>query len=242
MIFSKVFKELAFSILDKSKFRGFHLLRDLRFYASQFNLSVETIFDVGANIGQTSRELRRYFPDSSIHAFEPINSTFEILKGNLRDDKKIILNNAAMGAEEKETKIFLQDESLINSLLNEVNLEGSSVASNQTQIIHVLKGDKYFTTKNIDYCFLLKTDTEGYDLDVLKGFEKNLIDKKISFVLSEVTFDYQKVSQTNFYKLNEYLTSHGYELSCFYDLMHKGGFQPNLNYCNCLWSSLAIKK
>ena len=56
MILSKVFKELAFSILDNSKFMGFHLLRDLRFYASQFNLSVETIFDVGANIGQTSRE------------------------------------------------------------------------------------------------------------------------------------------------------------------------------------------
>ena len=54
MILSKVFKELAFSILDKSKFRGFHLLRDLRFYASQFNLPGETTFDVEANIGQTS--------------------------------------------------------------------------------------------------------------------------------------------------------------------------------------------
>jgi FkbM family methyltransferase len=242
MTISNVIKELAFSILDKSKFRGFHLFRDLRFYAAKFNLQVDTIFDVGANIGQTSKELRKYFPNTSIHAFEPINSTFDILKENFRNDKKIILNNAAMGSEEKKIKIFLQNESLTNSLLNEVDLEYSDSVSSQTQIIHVLKGDKYFNTNNIDYCFLLKTDTEGYDLDVLKGFEKNLVDRKISFVLSEVTFDRYKTSQTNFYKVNEYLTSHGYELSCFYDLMHKGGFEPTLNYCNCLWSSSAIKK
>ena len=249
MILSKVFKELAFSILDKSKFRGFHLFRDLRFYASQFNLPVETIFDVGANIGQTSKELRRYFPDSSIHAFEPINSTFEILKENLCEDQKIILNNFALGAEEKEVIISLRDENLINSLLNEINPTNQDVLISdrnyqnyQTQAIKVSQGDKYCSVNNINSAFLLKTDTEGYDLDVLKGFDKKIIEREIFFILVEVTFDNTDLSHTSFARVNEYLASHGYNLSGFYDLIHRGGLLPNLYYCNCLWSSLAIKR
>jgi FkbM family methyltransferase len=241
MILSKAFKDLAFSILDKSKFRGFHLLRDLRFYASQFNLPVDTIFDVGANIGQTSIELRKYFPNSSIHAFEPINSTFEILKGNLAHDRKITLNNVALGSEEKEILVLLGDESCTNSLLSEVNKnDRNSVTHEQSKIqnIKVIKGDEYCKSNDVNLGFLLKTDTEGYDLDVLKGFEKTISDRKIIFILVEVTFDEANPLQTNFYKVNKYLTANGYRLAGFYDLMHCGGFTPNLNFCNCLWTLL----
>jgi FkbM family methyltransferase len=244
MIMSSAIKELAFSILDKSKFRGFHLLKDLRFYASEFNLPVETIFDVGANIGQTSTELRKYFPDASIHAFEPIDSTFEILSKNICNDRKTILNNIALGAEKKEVTIFLQHESLINSLLNEINVETESnpAQNRQTQIIQVLKGDEYCTLNKIESIFLLKTDTEGYDLDVLMGFEQILCDRKISFVLVEVTFDLTDLSHTSFYRINEYMTLHGYKLSGFYEGIYHGGFQPDLNYCNCLWALLPDRK
>ena len=34
------------------------------------------IFDVGANIGQTSARLAALFPDASIHAFEPVAASF----------------------------------------------------------------------------------------------------------------------------------------------------------------------
>jgi FkbM family methyltransferase len=235
MIGSKLFKELAFSILDRSKFRGFHLLRDLRFYASEFNLPVETIFDVGANVGQTSTELRKYFPDASIHAFEPVDSTFELLKENLGHDRNIILNNAALGAKEEQVIILLGDESCTNSLLYEVS---TNEKNKKTQKIKIITGDAYCNTRNITSKFLLKTDTEGYDLNVLKGFEKIILDKKIFFILVEVTFNQDNPLQTNFYKVNEYLTASGYKLSGFYDLMHHGGFSPSLNFCNCLWSLL----
>jgi FkbM family methyltransferase len=233
MILSEIFKNLAFSILDKSKFRGFNLFRDLRFYSSQFNLSIDTVFDVGANIGQTSKEIRRYFPDSSIHAFEPVNLTFESLKENLSQDRKIILNNLALGAEKKEVTITLNEESCINSLLNEAS---TNEKNKQIQTIAVIKGDEYCNLNTISSIFLLKTDTEGYDLDVLKGCESIISSKKVFFILVEVTFNRKNPLQTSFYTVNEYLTSHGYKLSGFYDLMHYGGFKPDLNYCNCLWS------
>lgn len=240
MIISEVFKDLAFSILDKSKQRGYHLFRDLKFYSSQFNWPVENIFDVGANIGQTSRELRKYFPNSMIHAFEPIDSTFDILRANLYQDKKTILNNVALGAEEKEVTILLKSESRINSLLNEIKANAENLITTDKQrhiqTIKVISGDNYCNLNNIESIFLLKTDTEGYDLDVLRGFKKMILDKKILFILVEVTFDHTNLSQTNFSKVNEYLTLHGFRLSGFYDLIHHDGFYPNLSYCNCLFS------
>ena len=246
MTISNTIKELAFSTLDKSKFRGFHLFKDLRFYATEFNLPVETIFDVGANVGQTSKELRKYFPNTSIHAFEPVNSTFNILKKNLYEDPKIILNNFALGAEEKEVIISLRNENLINSLLNEIDpLNQDTLASDRsypTQTIKVSQGDKYCIVNNVNSAFLLKTDTEGYDLDVLKGFEGKILNQEIFFILAEVTFDRTDLSHTSFLNVNEYLISHGYNLSGFYDLIHRDGSSPNLYYCNCLWSSSAIKK
>jgi FkbM family methyltransferase len=243
MTISTTLKDIAFSILDKSKFRGFHLLKDLRFYASQFNLSTETIFDVGANIGQTSIELRKYFSDATIHAFEPIDSTFEILDRNLGNAQKIILNNFALGSEKKELEILVYSESLINSLLNEVNSQDRQISlgkDRQTQIVNIIKGGDYSKINNLESIFLLKTDTEGYDLDVLRGFEAMIIDKKIIFIFAEVTFDEADVSHTSFLKINEYLNSHGYKFSGMYDSIHHGGFLPNLHYCNCLWSSMSI--
>ena len=41
------------------------------------------IFDVGANIGQTVRILREYFPKGEINSFEPNPNAFEILKQNV---------------------------------------------------------------------------------------------------------------------------------------------------------------
>jgi FkbM family methyltransferase len=245
MILSKIFKDTAFSILDKSKFRGFHFLNDLRFYASHFNLSAETIFDVGANIGQTSTDLTRYFTDAAIHAFEPVNSTFEILDKNLGNNKRIILNNFALGSENKELEILLYNESLINSLLNEVDPQNQQISvenNRQTQVVKIVKGDEYSKLNNLGSIFLLKTDTEGYDLDVLRGFEAMIINKKIYFIFAEVTFDEADISHTSFFKINEYLNLHGYKFSGIYDSIHHGGFLPNLHYCNCLWSSVAIQK
>ena len=38
-----------------------------------------TIFDIGANIGQTSLEMLDHFPNATIHCFEPIAEFFKEL-------------------------------------------------------------------------------------------------------------------------------------------------------------------
>jgi len=45
----------------------------------------KTIFDVGANVGQTSKAYRRMFPSVEIWAFEPFQGNFEVLRRALPD-------------------------------------------------------------------------------------------------------------------------------------------------------------
>jgi FkbM family methyltransferase len=241
MIKPKLIKNLAFSILDQSKHRGFHLYHDLKFYSKTFNLPTNTLFDVGANVGQTTCEMRKYFPKSSIHCFEPINSTFDILRKNLGHDQETILNNVALGDKDGEALIYLREESLINSLLNVVSADEKQVPESQkiTQRVEILSGDNYLKSINMDSLFFLKIDAEGFDLEVLKGFEETLLRKKINFILAETSFDKMDSSHGNFFLLNKHLNQFGYTVTGFYDLIYYRGFSPTLNYCNTLWSSIS---
>ena len=38
------------------------------------------VFDIGANEGQTTVQVLRHFPNATVHAFEPVRNTFNILQ------------------------------------------------------------------------------------------------------------------------------------------------------------------
>jgi hypothetical protein len=42
--------------------------------------SLDTVFDVGANRGQTVETLLRFAPDAEMHSFEPGSEVFEVLR------------------------------------------------------------------------------------------------------------------------------------------------------------------
>jgi hypothetical protein len=58
---------------------------DVQRLSDAWGASVQTVFDVGANVGQTSLPLRRRFPDARILAFEPHPRTYERLVAELAD-------------------------------------------------------------------------------------------------------------------------------------------------------------
>ena len=59
------------SVIDYAQYRSRLLgVRDL---------SIHTIFDIGANVGKKSKLFRRLFPEATIHSFEPLPDCFEKL-------------------------------------------------------------------------------------------------------------------------------------------------------------------
>src|SRR5207245_5229626 len=61
------------SILSALRIRPYHfgvnLYDDIKVYLP--NLQVRTVFDVGANEGQSARTFRQQYPESEIYCFEP---------------------------------------------------------------------------------------------------------------------------------------------------------------------------
>jgi hypothetical protein len=66
-------KNFALWLLDQRKTRGYHLMNDLQFWTQ--DRTVDTIFDVGANVGQTVDRFRKYFPDAHIEVFELMSTS-----------------------------------------------------------------------------------------------------------------------------------------------------------------------
>jgi FkbM family methyltransferase len=83
-----------------------------------FKRSPSLVFDVGANVGQTSLAWIRYWPNADFFAFEPVSKTFEQLKKNVRHTPSIRAHHLALGNVSGSLKTSLSDDSECNSLLS----------------------------------------------------------------------------------------------------------------------------
>ncbi|MDR3079078.1 MAG: FkbM family methyltransferase [Rickettsiales bacterium] len=164
------------------------------------------VFDIGANLGnhslywakvsQGGRGVRR------VHAFEPVDSTFAILKKNmelngLAAGDRVVINNVALGARESRASI---------DFYHLDNIGGTGIKTDADGTIRIISLDDYvasgaFRDEKID---LLKIDVEGFEDEVLAGARKTL-EKYGPKIFIEAW-------ENNFDKVNELLLSLGYGL------------------------------
>ncbi|QNA44991.1 FkbM family methyltransferase [Lacibacter sediminis] len=171
--------------------------------------SLDVIFDVGANVGQTRTYFRFHLPDVRIYSFEPVQATFQQLKNSATGDVNCVLEHMALGDEagEKAIRLFDSDFAVLNSLREDV-MNNAANAREETIKIDTL--DHYCSVHNIKKIDLLKIDTEGFEINVLKGAEQMLQGGHISFVYCETGFQQTNQRNTYFPVLTEHLALHGY--------------------------------
>lgn len=144
------------------------------------------LLDVGANIGKYALSLSREFPDAKIFSFEPNRNTFKILKQNVKDKAECI--NAGLGSEVKTGKIYTYADSLTSSHASiysdvfKVFHEAEKVVDIDFEMITI---DNFCAQRGIKEIDLLKIDTEGNELEVLKGGRKMLSEDRIKVIQFE---------------------------------------------------------
>jgi FkbM family methyltransferase len=195
-------------------------------------LKPEILFDIGANVGQTCTQMAASFPNAAIHSFEPIKETFALLVNNTSSLPNTHCHNCAMGSKSGSESIVYTPYSLNNSLKTGVHDNEPDAIEARIDVKSV---DEFCEDHWIEKIDLLKTDTEGYDLEVLKGCSTMLSANKIFAVLSEVTFDEENTFHTQFGELNDYLSSFDFLVCCFYDTRTLMMLPKFGSYCNALW-------
>jgi FkbM family methyltransferase len=81
------------------------------------NQKVDIIFDVGANIGSTTREYLRLFPHSSIYCFEPFKEPFLILLESFKNFNSVKPFKLAVTDLVGKKPFFVNKANVTNSLL-----------------------------------------------------------------------------------------------------------------------------
>jgi FkbM family methyltransferase len=144
------------------------------------------ILDVGANIGQSISRFRKWFENSTFHSFEPGDFAFRSLKQNTRHLEDVHINNMALG-KKHGTKILIEHaESQMSSFLEPgKDCWGRVIGKTQVQVDTL---DTYCKRKGISRIDILKTDTQGYDLEVIKGGSQLLAENRIQLIFIEIGF------------------------------------------------------
>ena len=193
--------------------------------------SFTVVFDVGANDGHSAVEFVKEFSSANIYCFEPVKSTFEELTRNMSSLKAVKPFHLALGASEGTAVIKFAENN--NSRCNSVSL-GASSDGEATQVSTI---DVFCENNNIAHIDFLKIDTEGFDLEVLKGSEKYLQEQRISFLQVEASMNPFNTKHCKFEDFKSYLESRGYVLFGVYDqtLEHSG--ENRLRFSNPVFIS-----
>src|SRR3954471_6435418 len=166
----------------KPERRGEDLAADLKGFVAD----PKVIFDVGANKGQSARYYLENFPDCQVHAFEPVAELFQDLSAAMEGERSVTLNNVAVGATPGPHRFLVNSDFYMSSFLEPGPQAWGAVTRETT--VEVVTLDDYCARKGIESIDVLKSDTQGYDLEVLKGARGLMEAGRIGLILVEIIF------------------------------------------------------
>lgn len=157
-------KEFTFNSSSVTDFSLLHdLLIDEEYQACSTLENVNTIVDLGSNVGVSVLYFNLLFPNSTIFAYEPSPQCYRRLEQNTRHLHRATLSNKAAGGSDGQT-VFYENRtrSASSSLLNRGN--GAKPID-----VKVLSFESIFTENNLETIDLLKFDIEGTEYEMFKN-------------------------------------------------------------------------
>ena len=212
-------KKLILLLLNFFDF--FYQKRIIKFLSKKNLTNIETLFDVGGHKGESINLFLSNMKVKKIISFEasPINYRF-LKKSRDYYSKKfnkteILLENIALGSENKEIDFKQFDESS-SSTLNDINEKSayfkrkfnlldffSKKKKYQILKIKIETLDNYMDLNNINKISFLKIDTEGYEYEILKGLKKKI--QFVDTIMFEHHYDNMIIKNYTFRDINNFL-------------------------------------
>ena len=118
---------------------------------------------------------------------------------------------------------------------------GKTTPGVEMEEIDVLPLDAFCEREEISHISFLKIDTEGGDLNVLKGAEKMLSQQRVDFVEVEAGMNCGNKFHVPFETLRGHLEERNYSLFAIYEQVHEWpANEPQLRRANLVFMSRAL--
>jgi len=195
------------------------------FFKNFKNLEVKTIIDIGANKGQFSLIAKKFFPNASIFAFEPLARPFQKFLKIFNTIENVKIYKYAIGPFDDEVTMNISNREDSSSILEIGHLQNKifpGTSKINEEKVYISPIDKLLETSNIHNPSLLKIDVQGYELEVLKGC-KSILDK-IDYIYCECSFIELYKNQAIYSQVCEWLYDHNFSVTSIYNPSydHKG--------------------
>ena len=181
--------------------------------------AINTIIDVGANEGQFVIKLITNGFIGNVISFEPLSSAYnKLLKTQKKFNNKkvnwVVENRVAIGSNDIDSIINISSNSESSSILkilpSHTNLKPNSVTIGN-EFVEIRKLDNYMNLiTQYRKSYLLKIDTQGYEMEVLKGSSKIL--DIIDSLLIEVSLIELYEGQELFIDILEFLKKKNFKI------------------------------
>tara|TARA_B100000900_G_scaffold256994_1_gene219013 strand:- start:129 stop:845 length:717 start_codon:yes stop_codon:yes gene_type:complete len=183
MIF-KFLKEIALFLFDMIDI-FYHQVRIRKFFHKK-KILVDIFFDIGSHMGTYTDLVLKNNPDLKAFLFEPQIDVYNKVKIKYQNKKNIKIFNLGISDQETTREININMHDLTSSFSNfneeskylkfKAKLYGTTIdnMSYKKEKVKTILLDDFILKENLNSIDLIKIDTEGHELEVLKGLKKKI--------------------------------------------------------------------
>lgn len=213
---------IFFDILDKYIHQ-----RNIIKYLKQNLKNLEIFIDIGSHRGSYTDLIINNFYVKKVIMVEPQKNISEHIKKKYLKDKRVKTYNLAVSDKKKRQALYINKHDLTSSLTeidkknNYLKLKAKLFGGSINDLIHnkymvnSCKLSEIIKKNNVKKIDLLKIDTEGHELQVLKG-AGSFLKNKVNFMLIEIhnsniflNYDAKKIH--NYLKKNKFILKKRYK-------------------------------
>ncbi len=193
--------------------------------------------DVGGNEGHTARRIVSLFPRATVYSFEPSPLIYPALEAVAAEMPSVHPQPFAVGDAEGTIDFHLTSEHWCSSVLAPSELGkryyGSWLDVQKTITVPIVRLDDWASERGIESVDLLKVDTQGYDLHVLRGAAR-LLHSGIRAVNCEFQFAAEYDGCSTFSQIDTFLREQDFQMYQLHEVWNKGN-EEQTSYGDGLW-------
>ena len=212
------FRTNSYARLSREIFQGFGNYRITavrRFADICIRNDVAVVFDVGANVGQFAKDLRRHSYRGLIFSFEPVSKVFERLTKNFKRDARWHGLELGVGSISGYFDIHVSANSgLSTSFLEMEKVHLENFPSSQyvrSENVRVVTLSEQIKDLGVDKTKLaIKIDVQGLELEVLRGAQQELAE--VQCLLIEVSLTSLYLGEPTLTEIISFLENHNHKI------------------------------